>query len=363
MAVSPPAPERSTRDHGFHRVPVAEVVHETADAASFVLDVPAELARTFDYRAGQFCTFRVVLDGVAHLRCYSMSSAPESGDRLTVTVKRVPGGLVSNWLIDHVGAGDTVEVTAPAGVYVLTASHGPLVAFAAGSGITPIISLVRSALATTERELHLLYANRDPESTIFRDELDRLAAGSGGRLHVRHRWDVEHGFVDAATGSGLLDELDPDARADAEVYVCGPTPFMDLVDASVLAAGIDASRVHIERFTPTGPSDNRIAERPRAEPDAPAASRTVVIEIDGRSGSTEHREGTTVLQTARQLGLDPPYSCESGSCATCMAKLTEGTVTMHVNDALTDAEVEEGWVLTCQSVPTSPTVHVVYGFD
>ena len=363
-----PAPDRSARAHGFHRVPVAGVVHETDDARSFALDVPAELRDTFSYRAGQFCTFRVVIDGVAHLRCYSMSSAPEGDDPLTVTVKRVPGGIVSNWLIDHVAAGDPVEVTAPAGVYVLTPSTGPIVAFAAGSGITPIMSLVRSALATTDRDVHLLYANRDADSTIFRAALEQLEATAGGRLQVRHRWDVEHGFLDAAAVRAALDELSPTARTTAHVYVCGPTPFMDVVESAVLDAGTDPSRVHIERFSPADPVEPGAADagEPDPSPNAEGTSdttTTVVIEIDGRSGSTEHRPGTTLLQTARQLDLDPPYSCESGSCATCMARLVEGTVTMHVNDALTDAEVDEGWVLTCQSVPTSPTVHVVYGFD
>ena len=369
---SPPAPDRPARAHGFHRVPVADVVHETDDARSFALDVPAELCDTFTYRAGQFCTFRVVVDGVAHLRCYSMSSAPEGDDPLTVTVKRVPGGVVSNWLIDHVAAGDTVEVTAPAGVYVLTPSTGPIVAFAAGSGITPIMSLVRSALATTDRDVHVLYANRDAASTIFRTAIEQLETSAGGRLRVRHRWDVEHGFLDAAAVRAALDELSPGGRASADVYVCGPTPFMDVVESAVLDAGTDPSRVHIERFSPAEPvgqdSPAAVADStPSTDGPAPTedsvGATTVVIEIDGRSGSTEHRAGTTVLQTARQLGLDPPYSCESGSCATCMARLVEGTVTMHVNDALTDAEVDEGWVLTCQSVPTSPTVHVVYGFD
>ena len=387
VATTSPGADRSTRDlrardlparlHGFHRVPVARVVHETDDARSFVLDVPPELAPTFAYRAGQFCTFRVVVDGVSQLRCYSMSSAPELDEHLTVTVKRVPGGAVSNWLIDHVAAGDEVEVTAPAGVYVLGPSDGPVVAFAAGSGITPIMSLVRSALVTTDRDVHLVYANRDPDSTIFRGALDQLAASHGERLLVQHRWDVEHGFLDAAAVEATLDELGPDSRAAADVYICGPTPFMDVVESSVLDAGVDPRRVHIERFSPADSPGSDSPGPDGTAPDTPgssdeaatadvvaaAATTTVVIEIDGRSGSTEHRPGTTVLQTARQLGLDPPYSCESGSCATCMAKVVEGTVTMHVNDALTDAEVDEGWVLTCQSVPTSPTVHVVYGFD
>ena len=364
VAASPPVGDRPAPAHGFHTVTVRRVVHETADARSFVLDVPEHLRDGFVYRAGQFVTVRVHLDGSPLLRCYSMSSAPEVDETLAVTVKRVPGGLVSNWLVDRVRPGDELEVTFPAGTFQLTESNDPLLAFAAGSGITPIMSLVRSALATSRRPLRVLYANRDRANTIFADELDLLEASSAGRLQVVHHHDTELGFVDAESIAAFLGDSTP----DAEVYVCGPTPFMDVVESTLLARGVEPCRVHIERFGPAAPVD---ATSPAVASDVDAGGgdgaaempRTVVVEVDGRTGSAEHRPGTTVLQTARQLGLDPPYSCESGSCATCMARLLEGTVTMHVNDALTDAEVEEGWVLTCQSVPTSPTVHVVYGFD
>ena len=385
VAVPAPAGDRPVRDHGFHLVPVARVIPETDDARSFVLEVPPDLRPGFEYRAGQFCTFRVQVDGATHLRCYSMSSAPEVDDDLTVTVKRVPGGVVSNWLIDSVGPGDELEVTFPAGVFQLAGSSGEVVGFAAGSGITPIMSIVRSALATSDRPVRLLYANRDRDATIFAGALDELERSSGGRLRVEHRWDVEHGFVDAAAVRSFL----RDADADAEVYVCGPTPFMDVVESTLLDDGVTRERIHIERFSPAGvatSSEHTVAPGSTADPagttgpagtaeaadaadrtpvDAslPAAGRTVTIQVEGRTGETIHHEGTTLLQTARELGLDPPSSCEAGSCATCMARLVEGTVTMHVNDALTDEEVADGWVLTCQSVPTSDRVHVVYGYD
>jgi 3-ketosteroid 9alpha-monooxygenase subunit B len=367
VAASPSSGDGPTSIHGFHTVGVREVVHETSDARSFVLEVPDELRAGFAYRAGQFVTVRVHLEGSSLLRCYSMSSAPEVDDALAVTVKRVPGGAVSNWLVDQIRAGDELEVTFPAGTFQLTGSTDELIAFAAGSGITPIMSLVRSALATSDRAVRVLYANRDRESTIFAKELDRLVHDAAGRLQVEHRWDVEHGFVDPTVVRTFLG----DTSGASDVYVCGPTPFMDVVESSLLDRGVDPTRIHIERFGPprdplvpgdTGEDTVDASDTPEADGTAPPP-RTVVVEIDGRSGTAEYREGTTVLQTARQLGLDPPYSCEAGSCATCMARLVEGTVTMHVNDALTDAEVDEGWVLTCQSVPTSPTVHVVYGFD
>jgi ferredoxin-NADP reductase len=359
----------SARDHGFHRLRIGRVVTETADARSYVLDVPPDLRDLFRYEAGQFCTFRVPVAGETHLRCYSMSSAPGVDDRLQVTVKRVPGGAVSNWMVDNLGPGDEVEVTGPAGVFCLPAGDGHVVAYGAGSGITPVFSLAKAALAGTGRRVRLLYANRDRDSVIFAAELDALVARYPERLEVVHRLDVEDGFVDAAAVKDFLADVAP---GDADHFVCGPTPFMDIVEAALQARGVEPDRIHVERFTPgeapvpdaaeDGAGAGAVAVAVRAGAGATSAT-TVTIELDGRTGTTEHHPGTTILQTARQLGLAPPFSCESGSCATCMARLVEGGVDMFVNNALTDDEVAEGWVLTCQSVPTTPTVRVVYGYE
>lgn len=350
----------AVRDHGFHPLPIRRVVRETAEAASFVLDVPARLREAFAYEAGQFLTFRVQVDGLAHHRCYSMSSAPAVDADLQITVKRVPGGVVSNWMLDSLAPGDVVEASTPAGVFRLGPGDGDLVAFAAGSGITPVFSLVKAALATTARRVHLLYANRDRDAVIFRDALAALAARHPDRLHVTHHLDAERGFLDAGAIRAFLD-AGPGAGADA--YVCGPTPFMDIVEGALLAHDVGPGSIHVERFTPAAPTTGADAADglPAGGASAGASTpATVTIELGGHTGTVDHRPGTTILQAARQMGMAPPYSCESGSCATCMAKLVEGTVKMHVNDVLTDDEVADGWVLTCQSVPTADSVHVVY---
>jgi ferredoxin-NADP reductase len=338
------------RDHGFHAVRVARVVEETAEAASFVLDVPADLADDFAYAAGQFCTFRALIDGQAHLRCYSMSSTPGIDPELQVTVKRVPGGLVSNWMLDHLHAGDEVDVTLPAGVFRLTDRATEVIAFAGGSGITPVFSIIKQALATTDRPVRLLYANRDADSTIFRSALDALAQEHPDRLRVTHHHDVDGGFLEADGVSRFVADA-----TEADTYICGPGPFMDLVESTLIRDGVAPERIHIERFTPAEP----VADAPAAELDA----TTVTIELDGRTATVEHRAGATILQTARQMGLSPPSSCEAGSCATCMGKVLEGSVTMKCNNALDDDEVAEGWILTCQSIPTSATISVRYGYD
>jgi 3-ketosteroid 9alpha-monooxygenase subunit B len=346
MAIPAAQVQAAGRDHAFHRLRIARVVDETADAKSFVLDVPPELEAAFAYRAGQFVTHRLSIDGQAHLRCYSMSSSPDVGDQFQVSVKRVPGGVVSNWMIDELEAGDVIETTCPAGVFCLPPGDGDVVAFAGGSGITPVFSIVKTALATSTRRVHLLYANRDRDSVIFAGELDRLVERYPDRLAVTHRLDVEDGFADA-------DAVRPFAgiAADAEYFVCGPAPFMDIVEGALLDGDVDERRIHIERFIPAEPAPTEVDE---------GTTCRVTIELGGRTDSVEHHPGATILQTARQMGMAAPFSCESGSCATCMARLVDGAVQMYVNNALTDDEVEEGWVLTCQSIPTTPSVHVVY---
>src|SRR5918997_6245261 len=207
MATSAPrTSQRVARDHGFHPVPIRRVVAETAEAASFVLDIPAELAGAFAYEAGQFLTFRVEVEVEPLLRCYSMSSSPAVDDELQVTVKRVPGGAVSNRMIDRLRPGAVVEVTRPAGVFCLAPGDGDIVAFSAGSGITPIFSLLKTALAVTDRRVRLLYANRDRDAVIFRDQLDALVEQHPGRLEVVHHLDVEHGFVDAHALGPFIEE-------------------------------------------------------------------------------------------------------------------------------------------------------------
>lgn len=369
-ALPPTAAERAPsarRDHGFHPLRVVRVVHETADARTFVLDVPDRLRDAFAYEPGQFCNVRVPVGERPQVRCYSMSSCPSLDEGLHLTVKRVPDGVVSSWLVDRLGAGDELEVGLPTGFFRLTPATGDLVAFAAGSGITPIFSLAKAVLATTGRRVRLLYANRDRDSVIFDAELRALAERHGDRLLVRHHLDTEDGLVgpDDVTafagtpceGSGPGDGSGPGADP-AEFYLCGPGPFMAVVEDALREAGVDRSRIHVERFTPAEPVPE--APPPAAATEAPTR---VVVELDGRTGETEHRPGTTILQTARQLGLSPPFSCESGSCATCMARLVEGTATMRENNALTDDEVADGWILTCQAVPTGPSVRVVYGYD
>jgi len=344
------------RRHGYHLLPVKEVVDETHDTRSFVLDVPADLQDAFRYRPGQFCTFRVHVDEVEHARCYSMSSAPDTDGDLTVTVKRVPGGTVSNWLNDHVAVGDHLEVTRPSGTFCVPPGDRPVIGLCGGSGVTPVMSIAKSVLASSSRPVRLLYANRDPDSVIFDGPLAALQQRHPDRLDLRRHFDSEGGFLDA---TAIVDFLG--GSVDADFFICGPGPFMDLVEGVLTDLGVDPDAIFIERFVTPGQ-----AEPAAATPAAPAptdevpVAESIVLILRGKKNQIPYRAGDTVLETARRANLQAPYSCEAGSCATCMALVREGAVTMRTNDALTEDEVQEGWVLTCQSVPVSSSLTIEY---
>src|ERR1700749_4144865 len=285
--------------HVFQRATVTRIIKETADTRTFVLD-PHE--KPFSYRAGQFCTFHVTVDGEQLYRSYSMSSAPETDSELMTTVKRVAGGKVSNWMVDNVVEGDELTMTRAAGTFVLSPTSVPLLAFAGGSGVTPILSLAKSALATTDRAVRILCADRD-------------------RLSVNRHIDAEQGL------------LDPDAvtkfvggDTDAECYVCGPEGFM----AVVRSALPDGTRVLVEDFDASPPvkaAPTEVAEKA----DGGEAGGTVTIHLERKKVSVPQVAGETLLETARRAGLSPPFSCEAGHCGTCMARLTEGKATMRNN--------------------------------
>ncbi|WP_273733828.1 ferredoxin--NADP reductase [Mycolicibacterium septicum] len=334
---------------GFIPVRIKQVIRETPDAVSLVLDIPEPSTERFRYAAGQFVTIRATVDGAEHRRCYSMSSSPAVDPDLRITVKRDRDGLVSNWINDSVSVGDELHVTPPEGRFVLTTTERNIVTFAGGSGITPVFSLVHSALATSTRAARLFYANRNLDSVIFREALAALAEGNNGRFAVHHHLDEIDGMVSPEHIARFIAE---DARDATDYYVCGPAPFMDTVERVLLDTGIPRQRVHLERFT--------VAAIPPPDPDQTVVTEEVTIELDRRTVTVPYRAGNTLLQTARLAGLKAPSSCETGSCGTCMAQVIEGSARMLNNDALDDDEVSEGWVVTCQSLPTSRTVRVVY---
>ena len=332
------------KPHLFHRATVSRIMKETADTRTYVL-APDETP--FPYRAGQFCTFKVHVDGEDLYRSYSMSSAPETDSEMATTVKRVPGGKVSNWMLDNLVEGDDVTITRAAGTFCLADTSVPLLGFSGGSGVTPILSLVKSALATTDRTVRLLCADKDRPSVIFDAVLDDLAARHPDRLSVVRNIDDEQGLLEPAA---VVDFVGADT--DADCYVCGPEGFMSVVTSALPGPG----RVFIEDFDAA----------PQASAAEPAPHKTeetggtITIHLDRKKVEVPRRANETLLESARRAGLAPPFSCEAGNCGTCMARLSEGSATMKVNDALEEDEVEDGYVLTCQAIPDTPSVTVHY---
>ncbi|MDA8486005.1 ferredoxin--NADP reductase [Pseudomonas resinovorans] len=329
---------------GAFQLEVAEVIAETHDSRSLVLRIPAELEARFQYKAGQYLGFRVVLGGKRLTRCYSMSSSPDCDALPKVTIKRVDGGRVSNWFNDQVRPGDLLEVLPPAGHFQLRPGEHDLVLFGGGSGITPVFSILKSALKTTGRRIKLVYANRDEASVIFRDELKALAKAHVDQLEVVHVLDSVQGFLSQGEVRQLVR-----GHAGAEFYICGPGPFMDTVEGALLGLGEARERIHVERFV--SPPD------PDAQEAVPAAAgveaEQLLVELDGQLSEVPVQSGETLLQSMRNAGLDAPYSCEEGFCGACMCKVEEGEVVLSRNDILSPAELAEGWTLACQGRPGS----------
>jgi 3-ketosteroid 9alpha-monooxygenase subunit B len=330
----------------FHDLPVARIVEETREAKSIVLDVPPSLAAEFAYRPGQFVTVEVECDGERLRRCYSLASCPDVEHEHKFTVKRTRDGRVSNWLNDRLRPGDKLRVMRPEGRFVLDARDAPLLLFAGGSGITPVISILKSALKTTRRPATLLYANRDRGATIFAAELERLQHAHPGRLTVHHRLDDVHGLLDEPTVRAIAA-----GQPDASCWLCGPGPFMALVERALVGAGIPAEHVRVERFTIATPAATSPA--PPAQPSGAEQPEFIDVELRGEKRRIPYVAGKTLLQVARDAGMDAPYSCEEGFCGCCASDLLEGKVTMTADDALTAEEKRRGMILACQSRPVT----------
>lgn len=335
----------------FHRLQIAGIVQETGDTRSFILLVPKSLREAFRYRAGQFLTFEVPWNGMQLRRCYSLSSAPETDPWLKVTVKRVEEGRVSNWFNDQLQVGDSILVQPPEGRFVLRSNEGdhPIVLFGGGSGITPVLSILKSALRTTRRRVKLVYANRDADSIIFEDEIDLWLGEHPDRLQVVHHLDSDGGFMSVADIQKHIAGWE-----DAEFFVCGPTGYMDTIEEAFKKSKIDAGRVKFERFiSPVDPDrkDPATTVLPaQSDAEVPAS---FTIRLEGQTHEVPYEKGLTLLESAVKAGHKPPSSCEDGYCGCCMALLKSGQVNMANHDALEPSDIERGWVLACQSRPAS----------
>jgi 3-ketosteroid 9alpha-monooxygenase subunit B len=335
----------------YFQISVAEVIRETGDACSLVLEVPPSLEAVFGYRPGQFVTVRVPSDRCGSVaRCYSLSSSPLAGERPTITVKRTEGGYASNWIASNVVAGSVLDLLPPAGTFCPGSLEGDFLLFAAGSGITPVMSILKSALAAGRGRVVLVYANRDERSVIFGPSLRGLASDSAGRLVVVHWLDSLLGLPSVA---GLVALARPYVAFEA--FICGPDPFLALVRDALGRLGVPGPRLHVERFV-------SLAENPFevvAAPDG-ALAATLVVTLDGTTTTLAWPAGTRMLDVLIDAGLDAPYSCRQGICGACACQLTRGKVDMAHNEVLEAADIADGYVLACQAVSLTPEVSISY---
>ena len=351
----------------FHALRVAEIVPETSEANSIRFEIPPDLRERFKFRAGQHLTLRATIDGEEVRRNYSLCTAPDEQDWM-VTVKRIGGGLFSNWVGNSLKAGETLDVMPPHGSF--TTEFDPsksrhIVGIAGGSGITPVLSLIKTTLKyEPNSRFTLLYGNRDSSSVIFLEALAGLKDKHLGRFEIYHFLDAEeqdidlfNGMLDKARLEEAIPALVPDAAEVDGWFICGPGPMMDAAEGVLLDRGVPKERIHIERFTADRPPEAVAREMAQLQTQAEGVS--VSVTLDGRTRRVPFAAGN-ILDSARAAGLPAPFACKAGVCATCRAKVTKGKVEMAVHYGLTDEEVADGYVLTCQSVPLGDGVAVDY---
>lgn len=353
---------------GYHSLTIARVRPETREAVTVTLAVPEAERAAFRFLPGQHLNVRATIAGEEVRRSYSICSSPEQ-EGLRILIKRQPGGLFSTWANESLRAGQTLEVMPPAGLFHVAPdpqrAHRYL-AIAAGSGITPVLSIIQSTLAAEPRsEFTLFYGNRGSGSTLFREELSDLKDRYLTRFVLLHVMSREHQDLELLNGrlSGakvreLLAYWGP-LEGMRAVFVCGPHTMNQDVAAGLEAMGYPRPQIKLEQFA-TSQQGRRAASVPTAAPGAPTVRVTAIL--DGRHHEFEMaRSGESVLAAGLRSGVDLRYSCQSGVCATCRAKLVQGEVDMDGNFALEDYEVARGFILTCQSYPISE--HIVVDFD
>ncbi len=345
----------------FHTLAIADLRRETEDAVSLAFAVPAALADAFAFTPGQYLTLRTMQDGCELRRSYSIFAGPDDGE-LRVAIRHVPGGAFSSLANTGLRRGDSMDVMPPQGRFGMTAGGpGTYLGLAAGSGITPILSILKSVLAREpDSRFVLLYGSRSTAAILFREQLEDLKDRFLGRLSVQHvlsreQQDVAmlHGRLDDAKLRRLLPGLVAPETID-HAFICGPDTMIEGLQATLAALGVADDRIHSERFTSTTPH--------RALPVAAAAPAGIAATIihEGRATAIMLEGGETVLDGAIRVGLDLPWSCRGGMCSTCRAKVTVGTAEMAVNFSLEPWETEQGYVLTCQARPTSGQITVDY---
>lgn len=336
---------------------IAEVVAETDDACSLVFTVPGDSqvpAERLRYAPGQFLTLRIPSDRTGSVaRCYSLCSSPFTDEALTVTVKRDRAGYASNWLCDNARVGMRMHVLAPSGTFVPRTLDDDFLLLAAGSGITPILSICKSALSQGGGQVTLLYANRDERSVIFADALRELAAKYPDRLTVIHWIESLQGLPSATALTQLAGPF-----TGRQAFICGPGPFMAAAREALDGLKMPAGQVHLEVFKSLD-SDPFAAVNVEQD-DSVEGPASAVVELDGQTHTVSWPRKAKLLDVLLDAGLDAPFSCREGHCGACATTLRRGRVHMEVNDVLEQQDLDDGLILACQAHPETDSVEVTY---
>ncbi len=340
----------------FYKLAIKEVHRETKDAVSIQFQVPSELAAPYQFTAGQYVTLKLTLDGLALRRPYSICSAPESGE-LRIAVKAVQNGLFSNFANTQLKAGDLIEVGVPEGNFQLQTKSTQIksyMAIAAGSGITPILSIIQSVLASEpESSFALIYGNKSPEDTIFYTQLQELQAAHPARFSVQYvfsRAKAEHALFGRIDASVLNYFFNQHANSSFDhYYLCGPESMIQEISTELKTKNVPESAIKFELFS-TAPAEKT--------DQASQGNTAISILVDGETTTFEMSQKQTVLEAALKKGIDAPYSCQGGICSSCLGRVTKGSAHMVKNTILSDSEVAEGLILTCQAHPTSSELFV-----
>ena len=357
----------------FHKLKVSEVKNEIADAVSVSFEVPEELKASFNYHPGQYTTLKLNINGENVNRSYSFCSSPFMNEQLTIAVKRVAGGKGSNFINDNFKPGVEIEVMEPMGNFhsvIDENNQKHYFLFGGGSGITPVMAILKSVLVKElKSKVTLFYGNRNEESIIFKDKLGSFTEQYADRLKLVHvldsplgTWSTYLGPISKDVALKLLRENTSLNFQNAEFFICGPTPMMKNVEEALAVLQIPKEKVHIEYFTAKADEDKKAADvGATVESAIPFTGKTMVkIIYDGNTREFEVKEKETILAAALDAGYDPPYSCMVAACCTCRAKLLSGKVEMDDRESLTDAEISRGYVLTCQSHPKSHGIVLNY---
>ena len=353
----------------FHQLKVSDVKEETSDCVSVGFDIPSALQKEFEFIQGQYITLKLEVNGEALRRCYSICTSPNDG-KLRVAVKRVVDGRASNWINGELKAGDDLTVMTPMGNFYSELNPNnkkTYVLFAGGSGITPMMSILKTVLETEPNSsVVLFYGSLTESAIIFKKELDDIQSANSDHLSIHYVLDKPEGVLDTLyIGIMTEDKIHElmtqfvEVGNSNEYFLCGPTGMKDNVLSYLNSSGIDEETIHVEIFT-SDPDIPEVDEEEVGDGAAAFTSCEATIILDGDEYQATIKEGDVVLQVALDAGLDAPYSCRGGMCSTCRAKVIEGKADMKVNSALTDGEVEEGYILTCQAFPLTPTITVNY---